>query len=126
MYGKLSKLYSIQYGISQGSLLGSLLFLIFVNDFPNVSKFETTLFADDANFHLSHRNIDILQSRVAEEIKKINYWVNSNQLTINYKKSCYMINGKKTQVAIDFKPSTNHHLIKQTDNLRYLGGSFGQ
>ena len=99
MDGKLSKSYSIQYGIPQGSVLGPLLFLIFVNDFPNVSKFETTLFADDINFHFPHHNIKILHSRIAKEIKKINYWVNSDQLTINYKKSCYLIIGKKTLVA---------------------------
>ena len=84
--GKFSTPISIQYGIAQGSVLEPLLFLIFVNDLPNVSKFDSTLFAYDTNFHLSHHNINILQSRVAEEIKKINYWVNSNQLTINYKK----------------------------------------
>ena len=52
MDGKLSKPHSIQYGTPQGSVLGPLLFLIFVNDLPNVSKFDTTLFADDTNFHL--------------------------------------------------------------------------
>ena len=40
--------------------LGPLLFLNFVNDFPNVSRFETTLFADDTTFHLSHHNINTL------------------------------------------------------------------
>ena len=82
MDGKFSKPYSMQYGIPQGSVLGPPFFIIFVNDFPNVSKFETTLYADDTNFHLSHHNINIFQSRVAKEIKKNNYWVNSNQLTI--------------------------------------------
>ena len=72
MDGKLSKPHSIQCGIPQGSVLGPLLFLIFVNNLPNVSKFDKTLFADDTNFHLFHHNTNnILQFRVAEEIKKI-------------------------------------------------------
>ena len=72
MNGEFSKSHSIQYGIRQGSVLGPLLFLICVNDFPNVSKFEITLFVDDTNFHLFHHNINILQFRVVEEIKKLN------------------------------------------------------
>ena len=42
-------------------------------------------------------------------------------MTINYEKSCYIIIGKKTPVATEFKPSIDHNLIKQTDNLRYFG-----
>ena len=98
MLNHLNSIYSLQYGIPRGSVLGPLLFLVFVSDLPNIFKFETTLFlfADDTDFHLFHHNINILQSLIAEEIKKINYWVNSNQLTINYKRSCYMIIGIKT------------------------------
>ena len=62
MFGKMSKPFSTQYRIPQGSVLGSLLFVNCVNDYPNISNFETTLFADDANFHLSHHNINILRS----------------------------------------------------------------
>ena len=54
MDGKLSKPHSIQHGTPQGSVLGPLLFLTFVDDLSNVSKFDTTLCANDTNFHLSH------------------------------------------------------------------------
>ena len=68
--------------------MGPLFFSLFVNDLPNVSKFNTSLFADDTNLHPSHHNIKFLQSQTTEEIRKINNWININKLTINYKKSC--------------------------------------
>ena len=47
----ISKLCNIEHGVLQGSVLGPLLFSLFVNDLPNVSNFETTLFADDTNLY---------------------------------------------------------------------------
>lgn len=119
--GKLSKLYSINYGIPQGSVLGPLFFLLFVNDLPNASNFETTLFADDTNLHLSHNNINTLHFQVVKELHKISQWINANKLTINYKKSCYMIISKKLHLATDFKPTINGNLIEKTVNVKYLG-----
>ena len=58
---KLSSLRPVKYGVPQGSVLGPLLFLLYVNDLPNVSKFETTLFADDTTLHLAHHDFNILQ-----------------------------------------------------------------
>ena len=54
----------VNQGVSQGSVLGPLLFLLYVNDLPHASKFDTTLFADDTNLHFSLCNINILQSQV--------------------------------------------------------------
>jgi len=49
-----------------------------------------------------------VQTNVAEEINKIDNWININKLTINYKKSCYMIIGKNTLKMADFKLTINH------------------
>ena len=67
------KLCKIELGVPQGSVLGPLLFSLYVNDLPNISNFETTLLANDTNLHtrIFHNNIKILQSVVANEIKKL-------------------------------------------------------
>ena len=58
-----------------------------VNNLPHASNFDSELFADDTNLHLSHHNINILLSQVNQEINKINLWMINNKLTINYKKA---------------------------------------
>ena len=115
-----SKLCCVNYGVPQGSVLGPLLFLFYVNDPPNVSKFEVTLFADDTNLHLSLNNIKSLQIQTANEVDKINNWINTNKLTLNYKKSCFMLVGNKQAAASDFNLCINHIKIEQTDNVKYL------
>ena len=95
--------------------------MLYVNDLPYASKFETTLFADDTNLHLSHNNIDSLQTQAEHETIKINNWVNINKLTINYKKSYFMIVGSKNAAVFSFKLSINHNLIEETESVKYLG-----
>ena len=68
---KTSSLCKITCGIPQGSVLGPLRFLLYVNDLPNASKFKITLFADDANLHFSHQQPKFLQKLVNEEFKII-------------------------------------------------------
>ena len=105
----------------QGSVLGRLLFLLYVNNLPYASKFEITLFADDTNLHLSHNDIDFFQTQAEHEITKINNWVNINKLTVNFKKSYFMIVGNKNAAVSSFKLSINNNLTEETDNVKYLG-----
>ena len=82
-------------GVPQGSTLGPLLFIIYINDLPQATKFQVRLFVDDTNLTLSHLQPQSLQANVNEELTKINCWMNINKLSINYNKTEYIVVTRK-------------------------------
>ena len=75
----------------QGSVLGSLLFTININDLPKISKFETRLFANDTALILSDKNVKSLNVKVNSELIMVEQWLNANKLSLNYSKTKYML-----------------------------------
>ena len=71
--------------------------------------------------HLSHNNIKSLQIQTANEVDKINIWINANKLTINYIKSCFILVGNKQAAESDFNLCINHIKIEQSDQVKRLG-----
>ena len=95
MAGTTSNLTSITCGVPKGSTLGPLLFLLYINDLPLVSNLNTKLFADDTVLTATNTTINTLTSATNIELEKIDNWMKLNKLTINYKKSQFMLISKK-------------------------------
>ena len=95
---------TVKCGVPQGSILGPLLFLLYINDLPNATNMKTTLFADDSNFLTAEKCLMSLQNKVNKEICGIDLWMKSNKLSINYSKTVYMLFSNKKKAIQQLNP----------------------
>ena len=87
-YGdKQTNIETITCEVPQGSILGPLLFLIFVNDLHKLTKyFDPIMFSDDTNLFYSHKNIKTFFQIVNSELRLVNEWFLANKISLNAKK----------------------------------------
>ena len=86
-------------GVPQGSVLGPLLFLIYINDLENViKKCDTFLYADDTVIVTSAPNMYIIHRNLQHDLQNITNWCKGNELTLNIKKTKCMVLGTKHKI----------------------------
>ena len=121
--GYTSSLKDVECGVPQGSILGPLLFLLYINDLCNVSKvFDFILFADDTNIFFSHKDPIFLMELVNTELQKLSCWFQANKLSVNVKKSNYIIfktSQNRQELDLDF--SINDTKIDRVTEILFLG-----
>ena len=89
--GKSSSMLNLSMGVPQGSILGPLLFLIYINDLPYASALYSLLFADDTTLLASGPDIDMLFNHVNSEFNKITHFFRLNKLALHPNKTSYVI-----------------------------------
>ena len=111
----------LQYGVPQGSILGPLLFLLYINGIVHSSKlFKFILFADDSTLYVSYPNLDSLIAIPNDELNNVMKWVISNKLTLILGKTHHIIFNRKKDVPINRQPIKIGRM-KKKQSTKFLG-----
>ena len=119
-----SSMYTTSRGVPQGSILGPLLFTLYVNDLPTVIKdSQAVLYADDTTMFTSSRFPSNIQVNLASDIKRAERWLIQNNLKLNVGKTEYMLitNNRVRERFNNIKVKVGNSLITEKDKIKILG-----
>ena len=121
--GNLSDSSSILLGVPQGSILGPLFFLIFINDlaFDFVENENLELFADDTTITGTGCSVKDSIINLGDDVNKLLNWSNNNHLSINWSKTFVMFITDKKNIIFPSSINTNDVIIQSTNSFKLLG-----
>ena len=109
----------IRSGVPQGSVMGPLLFLLYINDLVNCCKVANFyLFADDTSILYSHTDINVLITNVNRSLINVKHWLDANKVAVNAQKSVSMLFKSFSPL---FKPCIDNEPLEVVESTTFLG-----
>ena len=115
-------------GVEQGSILGPLLFLLYVNDMASAVRCKLLLYADDSALIASGKNVADIESTLSSELEYVSNWLIDNKLCLHLGKTQSILFGTKRRLSTGVKLNVicNGNVIESKSNVTYLGVTLDQ
>ena len=114
----------VLYGVPQGSVLGPLLFIMYINDLPTVTKYcKVHLYADDTLLFFESISVQAIEAALSQDLDHVVGWLNQNYLMLNHSKTKVMLMGthQKLSSVQSFTVSVNDKDLERVYKFKYLG-----
>ena len=110
----------VLHGVPQGSILDTLFYIIYSNDFSRASSLLfTIMFADDTRVFIEGQSYENVYKVLNEELKKCDNWIKANKLTLNVKKTHFMNFHMSRMKPVSAQISLRNENIKQTNSIQF-------
>jgi hypothetical protein len=113
----------VNNGVPQGSILGPLLFLLYINNLPNTinNKSKPVLFADDTSIIITNSCPANYKNNITQTFKDINEWFKANSLTLNLEKTYFIHFMTKNSKTMEMDIAYGSNLLAKSTNTKFLG-----
>jgi hypothetical protein len=120
--GTTSFIHPVSSGIPQGSLLGPIIFILFINDLPNCASFiKYIMYADDTTLLLSDSNLSNLYHNANSALSLAVTWFEDNRLNINAAKTNYLLFSSLNYTVDQYSLLLNNMIISRKPHVKFLG-----
>jgi ribonuclease P/MRP protein subunit RPP40 len=126
--GTMSEPSMVTCGVPQGSVLGPLLFMLYVNDMEAAVTCKLLLYADDSALLVSGKDISYIESVLSEELQNVSNWLVDNKLSLHLGKTESILFGSKSKLskASELNVECNGTIIQAKPSVKYLGAEIDQ